>query len=159
MARVTRSSSRKSTEEPPAKAAPAITKTKPTKKPATAKKAAAAKPESSPAAADESSPIASSTISEAVSEKIVTVEACKSWGAFRTRSDKIVKGVGSRAKVEVNKEKPGKGNFVVTVSGVDKPIVELRAMSRPFPALKALDMEEVLQNIISALEQGGEEKE
>lgn len=90
------------------------------------------------------------------------IEACKSWGAFRTRSDKIVKGVGSKAagaKVEVNKEKPGKGNFIVTVSGVDKPIVELRGMSRPFSALKALDMEEVVQNVLKALEQGGEEEE
>eukprot|EP00557_Chaetoceros_sp_GSL56_P014014 CAMPEP_0176478116 /NCGR_PEP_ID=MMETSP0200_2-20121128/1011_1 /TAXON_ID=947934 /ORGANISM="Chaetoceros sp., Strain GSL56" /LENGTH=144 /DNA_ID=CAMNT_0017874025 /DNA_START=26 /DNA_END=460 /DNA_ORIENTATION=+ len=144
MARVTRSSksraSGKSAEDPPAKAAPAITKTKLAKKPT-----AAASKVTKAAAADESVTISSSG-------KIVTIEVASPEAAFRTRSDKIVKGVGSRAKVEVNKEKPGKGNFIVTVSGVDKPIVELRGMNRPFPALKALDMEEVIQNVVNALE-------
>ena len=57
--------------------------------------------------------------------------------------------------MEVNKEKPGKGDFIVTVSGVEEPIVELKALKRPFPALKALDMNEVVQNVIKAL---GEEE-
>jgi hypothetical protein len=62
------------------------------------------------------------------------------------------------AKVEVNKEKPGKGNFIVTVSGVEKPIVELRDMKRPFPALKSLDMEEVIHNVLKALEETKEKE-
>ena len=84
--------------------------------------------------------------------KVVTVESCKSWGAFRTRSTKIQKGVGSKATVEINKEKPGKGNFVVKVEGVEEPIVELLSMKRPFPALKALDMDEVIEKILKAIE-------
>jgi len=51
----------------------------------------------------------------------------------------------------LNKEKPGKGNFIVTVSGVGEPIVELTAMKRPFPALKGLDMDVVLENVLKAL--------
>lgn len=53
--------------------------------------------------------------------------------------------------MEINKEKPGKGNFIVRVNG-GEPIIELRAMKRPFPALKALDMDDVSQQVISALE-------
>ena len=53
--------------------------------------------------------------------------------------------------MEVNKEKPGKGDFIVTVSGVEVPIVELKAMKRPFTALKALDMDEIIKNVVKAL--------
>lgn len=58
-----------------------------------------------------------------------------------------MKGLGGQAIVKVNEEKPGKGNFVVTVQGHEKPIIELLGMKRPFPALKKLDMEEVVENI------------
>jgi len=60
--------------------------------------------------------------------------------------------VGDRALVEINKEKPGKGNFVVTIAGSDEPIVSLLGMKRPFPALKALDMDEINGKILKALE-------
>lgn len=138
MARVTRSSAKAAASgksvEKPIKAAPAITKKKVTKK-------AAVKPQKE-TRTDETA-------------KIVSIEACKSWGAFRSRAKKILDAVGSKATVEVNKEKPGKGDFIVTVSGVEEPIVELKALKRPFPALKALDMNEVVQNVIKAL---GEEE-
>lgn len=48
---------------------------------------------------------------------------------------------------------PGRGNFVVRVDGVDQPIVELLGMKRPFPPLKALDMDDVNEKILSALEE------
>lgn len=54
--------------------------------------------------------------------------------------------------MEINKDKPGKGNFIVKVSGVEEPIVELTAMKRPFPALKALDMDDVIEKVLTALE-------
>lgn len=53
--------------------------------------------------------------------------------------------------MEINKEKPGKGNFVVTIKGTDEPIVSLQGLKRPFPALKALDMEELNSKILEAL--------
>lgn len=82
---------------------------------------------------------------------LVSIEACKSWNAFKSRAAKIQKGVGGKAKVEINKEKPGKGNFIVTISGVDTPIVDLKAMKRPFPALKNLDMDEVVKKVLEAI--------
>ena len=51
--------------------------------------------------------------------------------------------------VEVNKEKPRKGAFVVTVGG--KTVLELLDMKRPFPALKALDMEDVAKDVRAAM--------
>ena len=47
---------------------------------------------------------------------------------------------------------PGRGNFVVRVSGVDEPVVELLAMKRPFPPLKALDMDEISEKVLKAIE-------
>jgi hypothetical protein len=64
---------------------------------------------------------------------------------------KIVKAVGDKALVELNKVKPGRGNFIVRVSGVDKPIVELLGMKRPFPALKALDMDDISEQVLTAI--------
>jgi len=85
-------------------------------------------------------------------QRLVTIEACKSWGAFKSRVSKIQKGLGSKALVEINKEKPGKGNFVVKVSGTEEPIVELLQMKRPFSSLKALDMDDVIKQILNAVE-------
>ena len=58
--------------------------------------------------------------------------------------------MGQKANVSVNPEKPGKGNFVVTVG--DTVVVELRGMKRPFPPLKQLDMDQIIQNVLDALE-------
>eukprot|EP00534_Pseudo-nitzschia_fraudulenta_P019015 CAMPEP_0201268978 /NCGR_PEP_ID=MMETSP0853-20130426/30992_1 /ASSEMBLY_ACC=CAM_ASM_000640 /TAXON_ID=183588 /ORGANISM="Pseudo-nitzschia fraudulenta, Strain WWA7" /LENGTH=252 /DNA_ID=CAMNT_0047574835 /DNA_START=94 /DNA_END=856 /DNA_ORIENTATION=- len=71
--------------------------------------------------------------------------------AFKTRANKILKGVGDRAVVEINKEKPGRGNFVVTIEGVDEPIVSLLGMKRPFRELKALYMDEIIEKVLEAL--------
>lgn len=83
--------------------------------------------------------------------KSVVVEACKSWGAFKTRANKIVKGIGGKAKVVVNAEKPGKGNFIVRVDGVEEPVVNLVGMKRPFTSMKELDMGEVVTKILALL--------
>ena len=83
--------------------------------------------------------------------KSVVVEACKSWGAFKTRANKIVKGIGGKAKVVVNAEKPGKGNFIVRVDGVEEPVVNLVGMKRPFTSMKELDMSEVVTKILALL--------
>ena len=53
--------------------------------------------------------------------------------------------------MEINKLKPGKGNFIVKVSGVDEPIVELKGMTRPFSALKELDMDEVIAKVLAVI--------
>jgi len=94
-------------------------------------------------------PVAKNAASKDDDKKTVTIEACKQWGAFKTRAAKIQKGVGGRANVVINAVKPGKGNFVVRVG--EHPIVELTAMTRPFKKLKALDMDEVVASILENL--------
>ena len=37
------------------------------------------------------------------------------------------------------------------VSGADDPIVELHALKRPFPPLKALDMDAIIEKVLKAL--------
>lgn len=126
------------------------TKSVSSKKPTISKKKVAITPESKPKTPVVSD--ATTTIEPSVlGDTTVTIEHCKSWGAFRSRAAKIQKAVGSKAKVEINKEKPGKGNFIITVSGVDDPIVELKGLTRPFPSLKALDMDEVVDNVMKAI--------
>lgn len=72
--------------------------------------------------------------------------------------------MGKKAKVEINKERPGKGNFIVTVSGSGSgsssstegrqiDIVSLEGMKRPFPAIRALDMDDIVSNILAAIEE------
>lgn len=63
-----------------------------------------------------------------------------------TRAKKIVAAIGNETTVAINPEKPGRGNFVVRVNG--EPVIELLALQRPFPALKALDMEDVSQQVL-----------
>ena len=83
--------------------------------------------------------------------KLVSVEACKQWGAFKTRAGKIEQSLKGIAIVKINEEKPGKGNFVVRIEGRDEPVLKLEGLKRPFPALKALDMDEVVENIKALL--------
>jgi len=143
MGRVTRSSTRKAAS-PPAKKAEEAKPPKKAAKKLTKPKAAAA----ATAKEDVKVEVEPSTSGK----KVVTIEACKQWGAFKSRAAKIQKAVGKKATVEINKEKPGRGNFVVRVSGVEEPIVELLSLKRPFPPLKALDMEEISNKVISAIE-------
>ena len=51
-------------------------------------------------------------------------------------------------KVVVNEEKPRKGAFVVAVNG--DTVLSLLDMPRPFPKLKALDMDEVAKDVLKA---------
>jgi len=60
-----------------------------------------------------------------------------------------VKAAG--ATVSINPEKPRKGAFVVTIDG-DKEIVSLTDLVRPFPPLKNLNMDEVIKDVVTALD-------
>jgi hypothetical protein len=82
----------------------------------------------------------------------VYVEACKSWQAFKKRADAIGAYVAKHAKgakVSVNLAKPRKGAFVVKTA--KSTVVELLNMPRPFPKLKALDMDRVGADVVKAL--------
>eukprot|EP00580_Thalassiosira_gravida_P003572 CAMPEP_0201610998 /NCGR_PEP_ID=MMETSP0492-20130828/18738_1 /ASSEMBLY_ACC=CAM_ASM_000837 /TAXON_ID=420259 /ORGANISM="Thalassiosira gravida, Strain GMp14c1" /LENGTH=138 /DNA_ID=CAMNT_0048077023 /DNA_START=37 /DNA_END=453 /DNA_ORIENTATION=- len=65
---------------------------------------------------------------------------------------------GCDVNVEINKEKPGRGNFVVRVEGKEEPVLELLGMKRPFKDLKALEMEDVGKMVIEALGEEADEK-
>jgi len=59
--------------------------------------------------------------------------------------------------VEINKEKPGRGNFIVRVKGKEEPVLELLGSKRPFLDLKALEMEDIGKLVIEALDDEEEE--
>lgn len=78
---------------------------------------------------------------------------------FKTRANRVAKYLAERicdAHVEINKEKPGRGNFVVRVEGKEEPVLELLGMARPFKDLKDLgDMEEIGKRVMEALGEAG----
>ena len=56
-------------------------------------------------------------------------------------------------QVAINTERPRKGTFEVRVTlagGEPTAVLSLLAMKRPFPALKALDMEEEAEKVVKA---------
>lgn len=126
-------------------------KAKATKAEATkAKKSPAAK---KPAAASKKAASAAA-VATASGGKVLSIEACKQWSVFKTRAGKIQKYLvqhGAAVDVVINKEKPGKGNFVVRLEGKEEPILELLGMKRPFAALKALDMDDIGKEVMDAL--------
>ncbi|GMH71614.1 hypothetical protein TrST_g1387 [Triparma strigata] len=67
--------------------------------------------------------------------------------AFKTRALKIQKALPT---FTINAVKPTRGNFVITVNG--KEVVALKGLKRPFPALKALDIEDVIEKVKAAMD-------
>jgi len=57
--------------------------------------------------------------------------------------------------VAINPTKPRKGAFVVTADDVE--VLALTDMKRPFPPLKALDMDAVAANTLRALNKADDE--
>ena len=83
-----------------------------------------------------------------------SIEACKSWNAFKTRAAKVEKVLkASGYNVSINSTKPGKGNFVVTLTSgsKSKKIIELIGMPRPFTKLKALDVEDEAEKGLASM--------
>lgn len=46
--------------------------------------------------------------------------------------------------VTINSEKPRKGSFVVTVDGINNPVIEMLGLVRPFTKLRELDIVSVI---------------
>jgi hypothetical protein len=148
MGKVTRASGRKASSLKEKETPVAAAKTKAKKKTSTATKA--------PARATAAGATAAAMGTTTTSTVVVTIEACKQWSAFKTRANKIVAAVGDKATVLVNPEPPGRGNFVVRIKDDDnnrEPIIELLAMKRPFAPLKALDMDQVSEKVLNAIEE------
>ena len=98
--------------------------------------------------------IAEKTDSSLIRNYEVSIEFCKSWGAFKTRAEKLQKSLhGKGIKVKLNEDKPRKGAFVVKIlKPSDTVVLELLNLQRPFPKLKALDMDEVAGDVFKALD-------
>lgn len=84
---------------------------------------------------------------------IISIEHCKSWNAFKTRAARVKAALDASTtpsfKVKINDEKPRKGAFVITMEGRAAPILEMLDLTRPFPKLKSLDMDKVIEDIFT----------
>jgi len=87
----------------------------------------------------------------------VYITSSKACQAFKVRAEelqKLVKEAKPDASVFINAEKklgtnPDKGTFAVRVKG--KTLVELKAMPRPFTAMKALVIKDLADKVIAEL--------
>lgn len=73
---------------------------------------------------------------------------------FKKRANLVKEALDANADhsfmVKVNETKPRKGAFVVSMEGTEAPIVELLGLVRPFPKLRALDMDKVVEDVFTA---------
>ncbi|KAF9661960.1 hypothetical protein SADUNF_Sadunf18G0003700 [Salix dunnii] len=86
---------------------------------------------------------------DAVTRTIV-IEHCKQCNAFKTRAIQVQDGLLSAfpgISVLLNPEKPRRGCFEIREEG-GETFISLQGMKRPFPPLKALDMDKVISDII-----------
>ena len=93
-------------------------------------------------------------IDDEVGPIAISIEHCKSWNAFKTRANRVKVALDASTehafKVTINEEKPRKGSFVISMEGKDKPILEMLGLIRPFPSLKALNIDEVVEDVLTA---------
>jgi translation initiation factor 1 (eIF-1/SUI1) len=72
---------------------------------------------------------------------------------FKTRAGKVEKALTALGHtVRINPDKPRKGSFVITIEDHEQPIVELLSMARPFKALREMDMDEVVKDVLAVLD-------
>ncbi|XP_011045029.1 PREDICTED: uncharacterized protein LOC105140055 [Populus euphratica] len=82
--------------------------------------------------------------------KTIVIEHCKQCNAFKTRAIQVKDGLLSAfpgISVLLNPEKPRRGCFEIREEG-GETFISLQNMKRPFPPLKALDMDQVISDII-----------
>ncbi|KAF2542515.1 hypothetical protein F2Q68_00029121 [Brassica cretica] len=77
----------------------------------------------------------------------------KQCNAFKTRAIQVKEGLEGAVPgvtVTLNPEKPRRGCFEIRVEG-GETFISLLEMKRPFAPMKALDMEEVIEDIIKKI--------
>ncbi|XP_024005191.1 selenoprotein H [Eutrema salsugineum] len=80
----------------------------------------------------------------------IVIEHCKQCNAFKTRAIQVKEGLEGAVPgvtVTLNPEKPRRGCFEIREEG-GETFISLLEMKRPFAPMKALDMEEVIEDII-----------
>lgn len=83
---------------------------------------------------------------------IISSKACQAFAKRHDELQKLIKEKDPKLKVDIQVEKklssnPDRGNFVVSAKG--KTIVDLKAIPRPFSAMKLLDMNDVASRVVS----------
>ncbi|XP_076889011.1 uncharacterized protein LOC143539631 [Bidens hawaiensis] len=139
--RVTRRSLRLATQKPP------VVVVEPEPKPKTKKAKVSPKKKPEPKAAEAAPPKVEN------GSKTVVIEHCKQCSQFKVRAVKVKLGLEnaiSGINVLVNPEKPRRGCFEVREEG-GKTFISLLDMKRPFAPMKALDMDEVISDIIDQI--------
>ncbi|CAA7015234.1 unnamed protein product [Microthlaspi erraticum] len=83
----------------------------------------------------------------------IVIEHCKQCNAFKTRAIQVKEGLEGAVPgvtVTLNPEKPRRGCFEIRKEG-GETFISLLEMKRPFAPMKALDMEEVIEEIINKI--------
>ncbi|KAF8110842.1 hypothetical protein N665_0078s0036 [Sinapis alba] len=91
-------------------------------------------------------------VEDSTKPKIV-IEHCKQCNAFKTRAIQVKEGLEGAVPgvtVTLNPEKPRRGCFEIREEG-GETFISLLEMKRPFAPMKALDMEEVIEDIIKKI--------
>ncbi|KAL1802061.1 hypothetical protein ACET3Z_030708 [Daucus carota] len=86
----------------------------------------------------------------------VVIEHCKQCNQFKTRAIKVKDALENDItgiNVLVNPEKPRRGCFEVREEG-GEIFISLLDMKRPFQPMRALDMDQVISDILDKLKQG-----
>ncbi|KAJ0251809.1 Uncharacterized protein HA466_0127160 [Hirschfeldia incana] len=101
---------------------------------------------------EEEEEAAAAEVEDSTKPKIV-IEHCKQCNAFKTRAIQVKEGLEGAVPgvtVTLNPEKPRRGCFEIREEG-GETFISLLEMKRPFAPMKALDMEEVIEDIIKKI--------
>ncbi|KAL0726573.1 hypothetical protein Bca4012_022666 [Brassica carinata] len=83
----------------------------------------------------------------------IVIEHCKQCNAFKTRAIQVKEGLEGAVPgvtVTLNPDKPRRGCFEIREEG-GETFISLLEMKRPFAPMKALNMEEVIEDIIKKI--------
>ncbi|CAN1185113.1 Selenoprotein H [Linum perenne] len=89
----------------------------------------------------------------AVGKKPIVIEHCKQCNSFKVRANHVKAGLEKAIPgivVELNPEKPRRGCFEVREQG-GEVFISLENMKRPFQRMKDIDMDEVVEDIVSKI--------
>ncbi|KAI5655527.1 hypothetical protein M9H77_32714 [Catharanthus roseus] len=95
-------------------------------------------------------------IEDGSNRKTVIIEHCKQCNQFKIRAlqvkNGLEKGLEGEVNVIINPEKPRRGCFEIREEGENgEKFISLLDMKRPFGPMKALDMEQVISDIIEKI--------
>ncbi|CAN8314953.1 unnamed protein product [Cochlearia groenlandica] len=86
-------------------------------------------------------------------KKKIVIEHCKQCNSFKTRANQVKEGLENAVPgvvITLNADKPRRGCFEIREEG-GETFISLLDMKRPFTAMKELDMEDVIKNIVEKI--------